>query len=93
MRSRSSGDIAVSVAVRELCVGKPFRFEDHGQLMLKGMPEPTQTYAVSWHESGLVGHPSHPLGIGKWRSVQSDTPCDLDRPLTDRWLVRLLRLR
>ncbi len=46
----SSGDIAVSVAVRELCIGKPFRFDDHGELMLKGMPEPTQTYAVSWRE-------------------------------------------
>jgi adenylate cyclase len=46
----SSGDIAVSVAVRELCVGKPFRFDDHGQLTLKGMPEPIQAYAVSWRE-------------------------------------------
>jgi adenylate cyclase len=46
----SSGDIAVSVAVRELCIGKPFRFDDHGRLKLKGMREPTQTYAVSWRE-------------------------------------------
>ncbi len=46
----SSGDIVVSVAVRELCMGKPFRFDDHGELMLKGMPEPTQTYAVAWRE-------------------------------------------
>jgi class 3 adenylate cyclase len=46
----SSGDIAVSVAVRELCIGKPFRFDDLGELVLKGMAEPTQTYAVSWRE-------------------------------------------
>jgi class 3 adenylate cyclase len=46
----SPGDIAVSVAVRELCIGKPFRFEDYGELNLKGLPEPTQTYAVSWRE-------------------------------------------
>jgi adenylate cyclase len=46
----SSGDIAVSVAVRELCRGKPFHFEDHGELMLKGLPEPTQTYGVIWRE-------------------------------------------
>jgi class 3 adenylate cyclase len=46
----SSGDIAVSVAVRELCIGKPFRFEDMGELTLKGMAEPTRTYAVAWRE-------------------------------------------
>jgi class 3 adenylate cyclase len=46
----SPGDIAVSVAVRELCIGKPFRFDDRGELSLKGLPEPTQTYAVSWRE-------------------------------------------
>ena len=45
-----SGDIAVSVAVRELCIGKPFRFHDLGELMLKGLPEPTQTYVVAWRE-------------------------------------------
>jgi class 3 adenylate cyclase len=46
----SSGDIAVSVAVRELCIGKPFRFDDLGALTLKGMAEPTRTYGVSWRE-------------------------------------------
>jgi class 3 adenylate cyclase len=46
----SPGDIAVSVAVRELCVGKSFRFEDRGRVPLKGLPEPTQTYAVTWRE-------------------------------------------
>jgi len=43
-----SGEIAVSVAVKELCIGKPHRFEDRGPLDLKGLPEPTQWYAVAW---------------------------------------------
>jgi class 3 adenylate cyclase len=46
----SPGDIAVSVAVRELCVGKSFQFEDHAEIMLKGLPEPTHIYGVSWRE-------------------------------------------
>ena len=37
----SDGDIAVSVAVRELCIGKSFRFADRGEHRLKGLPEPT----------------------------------------------------
>jgi class 3 adenylate cyclase len=45
----SPGEITVSVAVRELCIGKPFLFEDGGRLKLKGLSEPTQTYIVSWH--------------------------------------------
>jgi class 3 adenylate cyclase len=44
------GEVAVSVAVRELCIGKPFRFEDLGPLTLKGMAEPTRAYALSWIE-------------------------------------------
>lgn len=46
----SAGDIAVSVAVRELCAGKQFRFDNRGELSLKGLPEPTQTYGVVWRE-------------------------------------------
>ena len=46
----SPGDIAVSVAVHELCIGKPIRFDDRGVLSLKGLPEPIQTYAISWRE-------------------------------------------
>jgi class 3 adenylate cyclase len=42
------GAITVSIAVRELCIGKTFTFADLGLLTLKGMPEPTQTYAVVW---------------------------------------------
>jgi class 3 adenylate cyclase len=45
-----AGDIAVSVAVRELCMGKQFRFEDRGTTPLKGLPEPTQIYAAIWHD-------------------------------------------
>jgi class 3 adenylate cyclase len=43
-----AGEILTSIAVRELCVGKSFRFHDHGQLELKGFPEPVQAYAVRW---------------------------------------------
>ena len=46
----SAGDITVSVAVRELCMGKSFVFEDRGRVELKGLPEPTQTYVVTWRE-------------------------------------------
>jgi class 3 adenylate cyclase len=42
------GDITVSIAVRELCMGKTFTFADLGPLALKGLPEPTQTYRVVW---------------------------------------------
>jgi len=45
-----AGDVCVSVAVRELCIGKPFVFEDRGQAALKGVPEPTQVYAAVWRE-------------------------------------------
>jgi class 3 adenylate cyclase len=40
------GRIAVSVAVRELCVGKRLEFDDSGQHELKGIPGPTQVYEV-----------------------------------------------
>jgi class 3 adenylate cyclase len=40
--------ITVSVAVRELCVGKQFRFEPRGPVTLKGFSEPTQVYEVHW---------------------------------------------
>ena len=43
------GAIVASVAVRELCIGKPFDFRDNGRLQLKGLPEPTQSYSVGWH--------------------------------------------
>ena len=46
----SAGDIAVSIAVRELCIGKTLRFEDRGEVSLKGLPEPTRIYAVAWRD-------------------------------------------
>jgi len=38
--------IVVSVAVRELCIGKPFRFQDMGPLELKGFPAQTPAFVV-----------------------------------------------
>jgi class 3 adenylate cyclase len=40
--------ITVSVAVRELCVGKRFVFEPRGPMALKGFSEPTHVYEVDW---------------------------------------------
>ena len=44
------GDITASVAVRELCVGKRFDFDDCGAVALKGIPEPVQVFSVAWRE-------------------------------------------
>jgi class 3 adenylate cyclase len=44
----SASEILTSVAVRELSVGKQIRFEDRGPVELKGLPEPTVVYRVSW---------------------------------------------
>lgn len=46
----SDDDIVVSVAVREMCMGKSFSFEDRGEHSLKGLAEPTRIYAVSWSD-------------------------------------------
>ena len=46
----SAGEIVASVAVRELSVGKQFRFEDRGLVQLKGLPEPTTAYRVAWRD-------------------------------------------
>jgi class 3 adenylate cyclase len=45
-----AGDIAVSVAVRELCLGKQFNFVARGPVPLKGIPEPVHVYAVDWRD-------------------------------------------
>lgn len=47
----SGGEIMTSLAVRELSVGKPFRFEDRGPVHLKGLPDPITVYRVSWDEA------------------------------------------
>jgi class 3 adenylate cyclase len=44
-------EVLVSGVVRELCAGKGFTFQDRGELALKGVPEPTRAFAVSWVNS------------------------------------------
>jgi adenylate cyclase len=46
-----AGNIMVSVAVRELCIGKQFQFADHGKITLKGLPEPAQVFGVRWRDA------------------------------------------
>lgn len=41
-------EITVSSAVRELCAGKQLKFEDRGELVLKGIPEPVHAFSVLW---------------------------------------------
>ena len=43
-----AGDIVVSLAVREMCMGKAFQFEERAPIPLKGMPDPTMNFAVAW---------------------------------------------
>jgi class 3 adenylate cyclase len=40
------GQILVSSAVRELCVGKPFVFRDRGPIALKGFDDPVRLFEV-----------------------------------------------
>ena len=47
----SAGEIAVSLVVRELSIGKQFRFEDCGLVQLKGLSEPTVVYHVCWRDN------------------------------------------
>jgi class 3 adenylate cyclase len=47
----SAAEILVSLAVRELCVGKQFCFQDRERVQLKGLPEPTIAYRVSWRDA------------------------------------------
>ena len=48
--SAPPGDIFVSLAVRELCIGKTFTFQDRREIELKGFAEPVLTYSVGWRE-------------------------------------------
>lgn len=41
-----AGGIVVSSAVREVCLGKGFEFEDCGPAELKGFDEPVRVYRV-----------------------------------------------
>jgi class 3 adenylate cyclase len=42
------GEVTVSSAVRELCVGKKIDFVDRGAATIKGVPEPVVSFAVHW---------------------------------------------
>jgi class 3 adenylate cyclase len=44
----TAGRILVSSAVRELCFGKGFQFDDKGLVELKGFDEPMRVYEVRW---------------------------------------------
>lgn len=46
-----SGVILVSGAVRDLAIGKPFRFERRGRLTVKGFDEPVSVYEVGWRDT------------------------------------------
>ena len=46
--SATTGGIFVSNAVRELAMGKGFRFDDRGRVPLKGFDEPVQLHEVLW---------------------------------------------
>ncbi|HEX5614035.1 MAG TPA: nickel-binding protein [Acidimicrobiia bacterium] len=48
--SAPAGDIFTSLAVRELCIGKQFVFEDRGAVPLKGLSEATPVFAVCWRD-------------------------------------------
>jgi class 3 adenylate cyclase len=45
-----SSCIVVSSAVRELAIGKGFRFADLGSVELKGFDEPVRLYEVTWRD-------------------------------------------
>jgi class 3 adenylate cyclase len=45
-----AGDITVSVAVRELCLGKRFTFVERAPVPLKGIPDPVPVYEVAWRD-------------------------------------------
>jgi class 3 adenylate cyclase len=45
-----AGEITASLAVRELSIGKQFRFEDCGPIQLKGLSEPVAAYRVLWRD-------------------------------------------
>jgi class 3 adenylate cyclase len=46
-----AGQIFVSNVVRDLCLGKDYRFVDHGRRTLKGFDEPVRVHEVVWSES------------------------------------------
>jgi class 3 adenylate cyclase len=51
----SSGGILVSSAVREVCLGKGFEFDDRGAAELKGFSEPVRVYGVRAQAAPIAG--------------------------------------
>jgi class 3 adenylate cyclase len=45
-----AGGIVTSVAVKELCIGKQFRFAECDLLQLKGIDDPVPSHAVAWSD-------------------------------------------
>ena len=54
--------ILVSNVVAELCVGKKVRFQDLGELTLKGFDQPVHAHAVVWSDEPNSMDPSPSLG-------------------------------
>ncbi len=46
--SADPGQILAARVVRELCSGKPFTFRRHGEVSLKGFPDPVELHVVDW---------------------------------------------
>jgi class 3 adenylate cyclase len=50
----ASGQTIVSRAVRDLCTGKGYEFENLGFVELKGIPGQTELYSLRWHEPAVA---------------------------------------
>ncbi len=46
--SANPGQILAARVVRELCTGKSFTFRRHGEVPLKGFPDPVELHEVDW---------------------------------------------
>jgi class 3 adenylate cyclase len=55
------GSITVSVAVRELCIGKRLQFGGVRSVALKGFPEPVQVHDVHWAPANLQAPAGMPV--------------------------------
>jgi class 3 adenylate cyclase len=44
------GQILASRVVRDLCTGRPFTFKRHGEVDLKGFPDPVELHEVDWRK-------------------------------------------
>jgi class 3 adenylate cyclase len=44
----NAGQILAARVVKELCTGKAFSFTRHGEVSLKGFPEPVELHEVGW---------------------------------------------